>query len=219
MNWDHLAARLDDTLSTPLPVGGGMAYVADEVPGMYSLLEDATESEADRNSLDEDGWYVVTSAWTLRELLSFDYLSSPAGGSLIWWLLDTGDGRRYLIYQPDDEEPVVFARLSTENGEVDAVIVGSLIERFLATSGEALGVEESFTMLPDLINNREPELLDEAPVRGGALAFMEYAEEHYGGWEYLSKGYPDPQTRDEKEAAFADYWRRHYTEAENPYEQ
>lgn len=214
MNWNLVLQRLDATLSTPLPDVDGAVHIAEEAPDLEALLEEAAENEGDRSALYDDGWYLLSDKWSFKEVLSFEYLSSPAGGTLAWWLLEVEDGRRYAVYQMDDRGAVVFARL---DGDPEALF-GPVLEQFLATNGESVGVEESITMLPDLIHNRKPELLPEASVRAGALAFMGFAEKHYGGWDYLSKEHPDPQTREEKEAAFAAYWTRSYTEAENPYQ-
>src|SRR5690606_25488120 len=110
------ADRLATAFPIPLALPGveGTAYVADEAPDLEALLEEAAESDTDRSALRDDGWYVLGDRWDLREVLSFEYLSTPAGGTLAWWLLDAGDGRCYVLYQPGDEPTVAFAWLDGE---------------------------------------------------------------------------------------------------------
>lgn len=217
MDLDRLAERLDAAFSTPLqlPEAEGVVHIADEVPDLEALLEEATETEAERAALHDNGWYFASEVMGLQEVLSFEYIGSPAGGTLAWWLLETGDGRRYAVYQMDDRGAVVFARL---DGDPEALF-GPVVERFLSTNGEAFGVGDNLMALPGLIHNRAPEVVPEASVRAGARVLVDYAAREWGiGWDQLSGAHPDPQTVEEKEAAFAAYWTRAYTEAENPYQ-
>ena len=96
MDLDRLAERLDAALSTPLPLSEaeGTVHIADEAPDLEALLEEATETEAERAALHDNGWYFAGEVMGLQEVLSFEYIGSPAGGTLAWWLLEVEDGKK-----------------------------------------------------------------------------------------------------------------------------
>src|SRR5690554_5412492 len=132
MNWDRIFIELTGILTEDrVRNEHGAAFAAGgQVVEIEPLLERAAESEDDREHLEEDGWFVVEEHAPVRQLLSFDYLSSPAGGSVVLFLLDSDAHGRYLLLQPDEEPVLVAARIE---GDVESVL-GPLVEDLLGAN-------------------------------------------------------------------------------------
>jgi hypothetical protein len=200
MNWKLVDEALVEAFSVPhLYAGGGRGYGAEQPVILEEVMEQALETEEEREEFEDDPLALLEEQG-LVSLLSFHWQSiGPCVFSTFVSLLELGREHVFVIVRDEWVGAKVIARLEPA---AEQRLVSAFVHSLIFENGEAYGYH-LFGSLPSETFNSRPDLVPRSILQDGYAWWMEWAEANHGPeiWATLEDQVVGPLFNDPYERA------------------